>query len=362
MALKKKLVEKLFNISKVSSQALTNCRISSSTVQNRMSQKAGKATTAMAPDPGDSNANGNVSGNGIFRRFLHKGTILSPAIRKMPMGENLMERLREMDISKDRIRLDGLSPNLVAKSAVPELPELSVEEAKKLLRVAQLEVVKTRLRETGKTWISYSDFIQICRESCSDQEQGLQFAKLLDESGSVIVLGNVVVLRPDQVAKAIGGLIPLPQRNPNDPRRKELVELEKQKAVIDEKADSLVRRELWLGLAYLVVQTAGFMRLTFWELSWDVMEPICFYVTSMYFMAGYAFFLRTSKEPSFEGFYQSRFSTKQKQIMKTQNFDFERYNELRKLFYPDSSSSPSAPAVASFDHGSEKMEIGALEH
>ncbi|XWS42006.1 hypothetical protein CRYUN_Cryun17cG0131400 [Craigia yunnanensis] len=355
MALKKTLAEKLFNISKISSQALTNCRISSSTVQNRISQKAGKATTAMAPDPGDDN--GNVNGNGMFRRFLHKGAMVSPAMRKLPMGENLMERLREFDISKDRIRLDGLSPHLEAK---PEVPELSVQQVKKLLRVAQLEMVKTRLMETGKTWISYSDFIRVCGESYSDPEQGLQFAKLLDESGTVIVLGNIVVLRPEQVAKALGGLIPLPIPNPNDPRRKELVELEKQKTIIDEKADSLVRRELWLGLGYLVVQTAGFMRLTFWELTWDVMEPICFYVTSMYFMACYAFFLRTSKEPSFEGFYQSRFSTKQKQLIKAHNFDIERYNELKAIFYPHSSSEQVSSSV-SFDH-SEKILIGALDH
>ncbi|XWS33720.1 hypothetical protein CRYUN_Cryun22dG0107600 [Craigia yunnanensis] len=342
----------------MSSQALTNCRISSSTVQNRISQKAGKAKTATARDPGDSN--GNVNGNGMFRRFLHKGAMLSPEMRKLLMGENLMERLREIDMSKDRIRLDGLIPHLAAKSAVPEVATLSVQEAKKLLRVAQLEVVKTRLRETGKNWISYSDFIRICGESCSDPEQGLQFAKLLDESGTVIVLGNVVVLRPEQVAKVLGGLIPLPGPNPNDPRKKELLELEKQKSVIDQKADSLVRRELWLGLAYLVVQTAGFMRLTFWELSWDVMEPICFYVTSMYFMAGYAFFLRTSKEPSFEGFYQSRFSTKQKQLIKAHNFDIEKYNELKGIFYPHSSSE-QASSSASFDH-SEKMQIGALDH
>ncbi|TYI88931.1 hypothetical protein E1A91_D03G017700v1 [Gossypium mustelinum] len=347
MALKKTLVEKLFNISKISSQAVTNCRISSTTIQNRISKNAGKATAEMAPDPGDLNG----AGNGVFKRFLHKGSAVSPAMRTLPRGKDLIEKLKEIDMSKDRIRLDGLNlnPVLTAKPVVTEVTSLSVQELKKLLRVGQLEAVKTRLMKTGKTWISYSDFIRICGESCSDPEQGLQFAKSLDESGNVIVLGNVVVLRPDQVAKALGGLIPLPEPGLNDPRRKELIELEQQKAAIDTKADSLVRRELWLGLAYLVVQTAGFMRLTFWELSWDVMEPICFYVTSMYFMAGYAFFLRTSKEPSFEGFYQSRFNAKQKKLIESQGFDIRRYNELKEIFYPDSSSQKTF-TTASFDH------------
>lgn len=141
-----------------------------------------------------------------------------------------------------------------------------------------------------------------------------------------------------QVVKAIQGLMPVvPMAHPSDPRMKELQVMEKQKTEIDKKADSLVRRELWGGLGYLVIQTVAFMRLTFWELSWDVMEPICFYVTSLYFMAGYGFFLRTSKEPSFEGFYQSRFSAKQKRLMKLHNFDLQRYNELRKICCPQSS-------------------------
>lgn len=155
-----------------------------------------------------------------------------------------------------------------------------------------------------------------------------------------------IVIVP-QVAKAIEGLIPITEVNLNDPRRKELEEMDKQKSEIDKKAEYLVRRELWGGLGFLVLQTAGFMRLTFWELSWDVMEPICFYVTSMYFMAGYAFFLRTSKEPSFEGFYQSRFSAKQRNLMKLHNFDIGRYNQLKKAFHPYPLD------------GSEKLQFGA---
>lgn len=146
-----------------------------------------------------------------------------------------------------------------------------------------------------------------------------------------------------QVTKAIGGLISS-QINPNNPWRKELEELEKQKSEMDREADALVRQELWCGLGYLVVQTAAFMRLTFWELSWDVMEPICFYVTSFYFMAGYAFFLRTSKEPSFEGFYQSRFNAKLKKLIKANDFDLERYNQLRKVFRQEKT------LPVSFDH------------
>ncbi|KAK7252886.1 hypothetical protein RIF29_37142 [Crotalaria pallida] len=150
------------------------------------------------------------------------------------------------------------------------------------------------------------------------------------------------------VAKAIRSLIPEGGAKIDESLRKEFEEMERTKSAIDTRANTLVRRELWGGLGFLVVQTMAFMRLTFWELTWDVMEPICFYLTSMYFMAGYTFFLRTSKEPSFEGFYEARFDTKQKRLMKLHNFDIKKYNELRAVCSPSSapkSDSPIAPHV-----------------
>lgn len=121
---------------------------------------------------------------------------------------------------------------------------------------------------------------------------------------------------------------------PNDPRREELQQMEDRKAAIDEKARAGVRAELYCGLGLTTVQTLGFMRLTFWELSWDVMEPICFFVASLHFVAAYAFFLRTSREPSFEGFFRRRFETKRRKLFEAHNFDVRRYDELRALFGP----------------------------
>ncbi|THU73375.1 hypothetical protein C4D60_Mb04t22170 [Musa balbisiana] len=123
-------------------------------------------------------------------------------------------------------------------------------------------------------------------------------------------------------------MIPFSSSNDHDSQREELRKMEEAKAEIDRRAASQVRKELWCGMVFIVAQTAALMRATFWELSWDVMEPICFYLTSIYFMAGYAFFIRTSKEPSFEGFFTSRFATKQKRLMKARNFDLTRFNEL----------------------------------
>lgn len=194
MAFKKTLAERLFNISKISTQTLRNCRISSSAVHLRPSAKPRESS--IAPEPGD---------NAIFRRFLHKrASFPKPEIWSVPVGENLMEKLKSVGISGDRIRLDCLAPPVPVReperqSAPAVMAGLTAEDTRKLLRVAQLEAVKSKLREVQKTWVPYSEFVRICAEGCSDPDQGLGFAKSLDESGSVIVLGNSVCLKPEQV-------------------------------------------------------------------------------------------------------------------------------------------------------------------
>ncbi|XP_059283315.1 calcium uniporter protein 2, mitochondrial [Lycium ferocissimum] len=336
MAFKKMLAQRLSNACKTTSFSISSCRISSSSMAERTLTPPHPDKKRISPEPGDNN-------NGIFRRLIHRQPMYpspatSPELRSLPTGETLIEKLRQMDISRNRIKFDGL---IKPKEESPE-GKLTVADVKKVLRLSQLEMVKLRLKEIEKNCISYSEFVKICSGICSSSEQGVEFAKILDDSGTVIVLGNVVFLRPDQVVKTLQALLPMPMTNPNDPQMiKELNQMEEEKTAIDKKAESLVRRELWCGLGYFVIQTAAFMRLTFWELSWDVMEPICFYVTSFYCMAGYTFFLRTSKEPSFEGFFQSRFVAKQKRLMKLRNFNLQRYNELRRACYPQSSSPPT---------------------
>ena len=116
----------------------------------------------------------------------------------MPVGDKLREKLRGLNGTGERLRLDGLSPP--APAMRDSLDGISVEDARKLLKVSQVEKLKWTLRQIPKNSIPYSEFIQICVEVCSNKDQGAEFAKMLDESGSVIVLGNIVFLRPEQVS------------------------------------------------------------------------------------------------------------------------------------------------------------------
>lgn len=271
---------------------------------------------------------------GFFRRFLHRRAINQlPELLSIPVGEKLREKLKGFNISSDRLHLDGLTlPGQVAGDS--NTFGVSVENAKKILRVSMMERLKEKLREIPKGSIWYPEFVKVCVDECGNEDQGAEFAKLLEQSLNVIVLGNIVYLRPEQVAKSMEHMISQTMATPSDPRRKQLEHMEKLKEIIDKKARAQVRGELYCGLGFIMIQTLGFMRLTFWEFTWDVMEPICFFVTSLHFAIAYGFFLRTSTEPSFEGYFQRRFKTKQKKLMMFHGFDVQKYHQLRKVFYP----------------------------
>jgi len=185
MAFKKTLTQRLLSLTKISSQSLSNCRISSSSLQSR--NPSSVANRDIAPEPGDS------SNDGVFRRFLHKQAGFKSELRPPHPGgsDGLLQKLREMDIARNRIRLDGLTP--------PEESKSTAEDVRKLLRATQLEAVKSKIRKIEQNCVTYSEFVEMCGENCSDQEQAKKIAKILDDSATVIILGDVVFLKPEQV-------------------------------------------------------------------------------------------------------------------------------------------------------------------
>ncbi|GAB2219030.1 hypothetical protein Drorol1_Dr00006655 [Drosera rotundifolia] len=286
-------------------------------------------------------------GRGIFRRFLpsratsHVAASTTSLVglqefMTVPTGEKLRERLREMMMSSSE-EMGGRDDRMIRFGELDDpmtAGGIGVEDVRRILRVSMMERLKEKLRGVGSDTVSYGEFVRICVDECGSETPGMEFARLLDQSGNVIVFGDLVILRPEQVVKSMETLLAQSIVKPNDPRRAQLDELEKQKAQIDREAQSIVQRELYCGLFLFAAQTLGFIRLTFWDLSWDVMEPICFFVTSLHFAFAYGFFLRTSTEPSFEGYFRRRFKAKQMKLMKLHNFDVDTYDRLCRVFYP----------------------------
>ena len=203
MALRKTLAKRLFDGYRVTSPAVTIDRtpISSPSLQTVVPPNASKTNFhreyITSPDSAE---------KGFFRRFLHRramnqSSMSLPEFLSLPVGDKLREKLRSINITSDRVSLDGLNHPAPepTPSAGDSLYGISVHKARKILRLAQVEKLKAKLREIPKSSISYSEFVRVCVQGCENEDQGAEFAKMLDDSGNVIVLGNVVFLRPEQV-------------------------------------------------------------------------------------------------------------------------------------------------------------------
>jgi len=132
-----------------------------------------------------------------------------------------------------------------------------------------------------------------------------------------------------QVVDLIRRAVPLALTPEDDPARDELKMLQEKKEEIDVQAHKEVRRILYSGLCLALLQVGLFFRLTFWEFSWDVMEPIAFFATTSSIVIGYAYFLITARDPSYQDLMKRLFLSRQRKLFKKLNFDVERFKELQ---------------------------------
>ncbi|KAK9129006.1 hypothetical protein Syun_017803 [Stephania yunnanensis] len=209
---------------------------------------------------------------------------------------------------------------------------MSLGEAKRLLRLVNVEALKRKLFMEGKEMIGYSDLIKACQAVGVSRsvEEAAAFAKVLDEAGVVLLFRDKVYLHPHKLVDSVRKAVPLALSPEDDPRRDELKMLQKKKEEIDMLAHKHVRRILGAGLGFSLVQIGLFFRLTFWDFSWDVMEPVAFFATSAGLVIGYGYFLFTSKDPSYQDLRKRLFLSRQQKLCKRMDFDLNRYIELQK--------------------------------
>ncbi|KRZ33567.1 putative 26S protease regulatory subunit 10B [Trichinella pseudospiralis] len=112
--------------------------------------------------------------------------------------------------------------------------------------------------------------------------------------------------------------------------KQELQPLENKLQILSEKARLKSKRLMWLGLSFLGIQAGILARFTWWEYSWDVMEPVTYFVTYGSMLFSYCYFLLTRESneyPSIDKRLSTSFTYK---AADRHGFDFKRYNELKE--------------------------------
>ncbi|GAA0141393.1 hypothetical protein LIER_35385 [Lithospermum erythrorhizon] len=210
--------------------------------------------------------------------------------------------------------------------------EMSNSEAKRLMRLVNVEELKKKLGMDNREVIKYGELLEACKKMglAKTHSEATDFSRILDDAGVVLLFRDKVYLHPDKVVDLVRKAVPLSLLPEDDPNQDEMKQLHEKMEEIDMLAHKQVRRILWTGLGLSVIQVGLFFRLTFWEFSWDVMEPIAFFATATGILIGYAYFLFTSRDPTYQDFMKRLFLSRQRKLIKMHNFDVQRFVELHK--------------------------------
>ncbi|XP_076372845.1 calcium uniporter protein, mitochondrial-like [Tachypleus tridentatus] len=86
----------------------------------------------------------------------------------------------------------------------------------------------------------------------------------------------------------------------------------------------------WLGLGWMGVQFGILARLTWWEYSWDIMEPVTFFITYGTTIVMYAYFVLTRQEYYLSDVHDRQYLITFYKKARKEGLDVEIYNSLRK--------------------------------
>nr|CAD7441462.1 unnamed protein product [Timema bartmani] len=113
----------------------------------------------------------------------------------------------------------------------------------------------------------------------------------------------------------------------------ELQPLEEMRNHIDGVTNRYTNVLVWVGLGLMATQFGILARLTWWEYSWDIMEPITYFVTYGTAMIAYCYYLATKQE-----FDMTRAKDRQHLIIfhrkaRKRGLDIKRYNSLKEKVF-----------------------------
>ncbi|KAK1284608.1 hypothetical protein QJS10_CPB21g01752 [Acorus calamus] len=110
----------------------------------------------------------------------------------------------------------------VEKTRSREEGEMTCGEAKKLMRLVNVESLKRKLGSEKGEVIGYSELLDACVDVgvSRSRDEASAFARSLDDAGVILLFRDKVYLHPDKVVELVRRAVPLALTPEDDPRRK----------------------------------------------------------------------------------------------------------------------------------------------
>lgn len=115
--------------------------------------------------------------------------------------------------------------------------------------------------------------------------------------------------------------------------KNEIEPMEKSREELSLIAKKHTNRMVWLGLGLMGIQAGILARLTWFDYSWDIVEPISYFVSYSAVVGTYAYFVLTRKEYDYASATDRIFLRNFHKNAVKKNLDISKYNELRNTIY-----------------------------
>lgn len=115
-----------------------------------------------------------------------------------------------------------------------------------------------------------------------------------------------------------------------DSLKQKLSPLEKMKADLSRKAEFHSSRVLWTGMALLSVQGGALAWLTWWVYSWDVMEPVTYFITYATSMGAFSYYVLTKQDYMYSDAKDRQFLRFFYKGAAKAQFNVRQYNSLKE--------------------------------
>jgi len=235
--------------------------------------------------------------------------------------------------------------NAFSTFANSTLPSLS--EAKDVLNSQGCIRVRKALEVDGRSKMDAKEFVELCSRNGLDELQAMDLSTALHKAAFIFhfqsspseVLRSTVFLKPLEVVSkvheafdlsgsvAIAHLASLQAEQVA--LRAKIKAHDDVKHVLDHKAEAAANRRIWAGLSFPASLFAVLARFTYWEFSWDIVEPISFFTTAIGPMTGfYLYFAITKREFSLGSWRERLIEEKKRRLYDKNDFPIAEYNML----------------------------------
>jgi len=188
-------------------------------------------------------------------------------------------------------------------------------------------------------------YLTKCLDLGIDKDQAMGILKTLTTTGHVlyiqegIELPSKIFLRPGDIVASVQSAFHVETLRLTHEQRvallnnlkSEIGPLTKIRNELLQKADRRSQIFVWTVFFALCGQFLLFARFTWWDFSWDVMEPVTYFTSVVEgAIAGYAYYLFTREEYTNMGFREILMRKFFKRLASRNNFDIQHYENLKK--------------------------------